>query len=71
MLNNWNKPASITTPANGNWDEQKIKLKLKFEDLTDEDLHFEAGKRDEMMNRVQLKLGMTNEELISIISTLK
>ncbi|HMK27457.1 MAG TPA: hypothetical protein VK483_15600 [Chitinophagaceae bacterium] len=53
-----------------NWDEQKEKLKAKFSNLTDEDLNYEEGKRDEMLERVQIKLGKTGEELTAIIADL-
>jgi uncharacterized protein YjbJ (UPF0337 family) len=53
-----------------NWDEQKEKLKAKFSNLTDEDLDYEEGKRDEMLERVQIKLGKTGEELTAIIAGL-
>jgi uncharacterized protein YjbJ (UPF0337 family) len=52
------------------WDTQKGKLKAKFNTLTDSDLHFEEGKKDEMMKKVQLKLGKTKEQLADIISKL-
>jgi len=53
-----------------NWKEQKGKLKAKFSSLTDADLHFDEGKKDEMFERVQTKLGKTKEEFKSIISNL-
>ena len=53
-----------------NWVEQKEKLKAKFSNLTDEDLNYEEGKRDEMLSRVQTKLGKTPEELTVIIEEL-
>ena len=53
-----------------NWDEQKEKLKVKFSNLTDEDLNYEEGKRDEMLDRVSTKLGKTQEELAEIIAGL-
>ena len=60
-----------TTPAvKGNWTEQKGKLKAKFSTLTDADLQYEEGKKDEMMNKLQIKLGKTKDELTSIISAL-
>ena len=37
-----------TTELKGNWNEQKGKLKHKFAVLTDNDLMFEEGKKDEM-----------------------
>ncbi len=54
----------------GNWTEQKGKLKAKFAMLTDNDLMFVEGKKEEMMGRLQIKLGKTKEELNKIISTL-
>lgn len=59
-----------TTEAKGNWNELKGKLKQKFATLTDNDLMFEEGKREEMMGRLQIKLGKTKEELHEIISAL-
>ena len=54
----------------GNWDEQKGKLKQKFAALTDNDLLFAEGKKDEMLGRLQIKLGKTKEELHQIIGAL-
>ena len=47
----------------GNWNEQKEKLKQKFAWLTDSDLLFQPGKKDQMLARLQLKLGKTKEDL--------
>jgi len=54
----------------GIWNEQKAKLKQKFAELTDDDLMFAEGKKEEMMGRLQIKLGKTKEELHSIIKDL-
>jgi len=59
-----------TTAIKGNWNEQKGKLKQKFATLTDNDLMFEEGKKDEMLGRLQVKLGKTKEELHKLISAL-
>ncbi|MFM9911079.1 MAG: CsbD family protein [Chitinophagaceae bacterium] len=59
-----------TTEVKGNWNEQKGKLKQKFATLTDNDLMFEEGKKEEMLGRLQIKLGKSKEELHKIISTL-
>jgi uncharacterized protein YjbJ (UPF0337 family) len=59
-----------TTEVKGNWNEQKGKLKKKFAMLTDNDLMFAEGKKEEMMGRLQVKLGKTKEELHKIISGL-
>jgi len=57
-----------TTEIKGSWSEQKGKLKQKFAMLTDNDLMFMDGKKDEMLGRLQVKLGKTKEELQKIIS---
>jgi uncharacterized protein YjbJ (UPF0337 family) len=54
----------------GNWNEQKGKLKQKFAVLTDNDLMYEEGKRDEMYGRLQIKLGKSKEELHKLIEEL-
>jgi uncharacterized protein YjbJ (UPF0337 family) len=54
----------------GNWCETKKKLKKKFAILTDNDLLFTEGKKDEMFSRLQIKLGRTKEEVINLISKL-
>jgi len=54
----------------GNWNEQKGKLKQKFAMLVDNDLLFAAGKKDEMLGKLQVKLGKTKEELYKIIGAL-
>jgi uncharacterized protein YjbJ (UPF0337 family) len=58
------------TELKGNWNEQKGKLKKAFGVLTDNDLLYEEGKRDEMLGKLQIKLGKTKEEINSIISSL-
>jgi uncharacterized protein YjbJ (UPF0337 family) len=59
-----------TKQLKGNWNEQKGKLKQKFAILTDNDLMFEKGKKDEMFGRLQIKLGKTKEELQEVIKGL-
>lgn len=54
----------------GNWNEQKGKLKQKFAALTDDDFLFAEGKMDEMLGRLQIKLGKSKEELRELISSL-
>ena len=59
-----------TTELKGNWNEQKGKLKQKFAVLMDNDLMFEEGKKDEMLGKLQIKLGKSKEELKKIMDTL-
>ena len=57
-----------TTELKGNWNEQKAMLKQKFAVLTDNDLMLLEGKKDEMLGRLQNKLGKSKEEIQKIIS---
>ena len=59
-----------TTELKGNWNEQKGKIKQKFAILSDDDLMFAEGKKEEMFGKLQKKLGKTKEELHKIISDL-
>ncbi len=59
-----------TTEVKGKWNEQKGKLKQKFATLTDNDLMFVEGKKEEMLGRLQIKIGKTKEELYKIIAAL-
>lgn len=56
------------TELKSNWTEIKGKLKHKFGLLTDSDLLFADGKQDEMLGRLQTKLGRTKAEIHKIIS---
>jgi len=58
------------TELKGNWNEQKGKLKKRFAVLTDNDLMFEGGKREELFGKLQIKLGKSKEELDKIIAAL-
>jgi uncharacterized protein YjbJ (UPF0337 family) len=58
------------TEFKGNWNEAKGKLKQQFAMLTDNDLLLVEGKQDELIGRLQIKLGKTKEEIRKIISQL-
>lgn len=47
----------------GSWNEVKGKLKQKYGQLTDDDLAFADGKEDELLGRLQKRLGRTKDEL--------
>jgi uncharacterized protein YjbJ (UPF0337 family) len=47
----------------GSWNEIKGKLKQSYGNLTDDDLVFAEGKDDELIGRLQKKLGKTKEEV--------
>ena len=51
----------------GSWNEVKGKLKQKYGQLTDDDLTFAEGKEEELLGRLQKRLGRTEDELRSEI----
>jgi uncharacterized protein YjbJ (UPF0337 family) len=59
-----------TTELLGNWNETKGKLKQKFATLTDNDVLLIEGKQDEVIGKLQIKLGKTKEEIHKLISEL-
>ena len=59
-----------TTELLGNWNQTKGKLKQKYAMLTDSDLLLVEGKQDEMLGRLQVKLGKTKNQLHKIIEGL-
>jgi hypothetical protein len=53
-----------------NWKEKKLKLKQKFTILLDRDLNFCEGHKEEMLTKLQVKLGVSREALSKIITNL-
>jgi hypothetical protein len=51
-----------------NWFVKKAILKKKFPFLTDKDLLYEPGKENEIYENLQIKLGLSREELLEIIA---
>lgn len=51
----------------GNWNEIAGRLKQKFANLTDDDLLFAEGKEEELLGRLQQKLGKTQAEIRRLI----
>jgi uncharacterized protein YjbJ (UPF0337 family) len=52
-----------TLELKGNWNVIKGKLKQKYAQLTDDDLTFVDGKEDELLGRLQTRLGKTKEQI--------
>jgi len=47
----------------GNWNEIKGNLKQTYGDLTEDDLTYVEGKEDELLGRIQKKIGKSKEEI--------
>jgi uncharacterized protein YjbJ (UPF0337 family) len=64
------KITMVTLKRKGDWNIIKGKLKQKFADLTDDDLMFVKGKEEELLGRLQQKLGKTRQEIRDLIGRL-
>lgn len=54
----------------GNWNELKGKIKQQYADITDDDLVREEGKDEELVGRIQKRIGKTKEQVIEWIQNL-
>jgi uncharacterized protein YjbJ (UPF0337 family) len=55
------------TDLNSEWMQTKGKLKQKFALLTENDLLLVEGKQEELISRLQVKLGKTKDEIRKLI----
>lgn len=55
---------------NGGWNDIKGKIKQEYAHLTEDDLLYEEGKDDELLGRLQTKIGKTKEDIKSWIEKL-
>ncbi len=55
--------SSFTQSIKGNWNEMKGKLKKEYADLTDDDLLYADGKEDELLGKLQQRMGKTRAEV--------
>ncbi|MFT6970975.1 MAG: hypothetical protein ACJAXX_001542 [Roseivirga sp.] len=49
----------------GNWDQIKSRLKTKYTLLSDKELSYDEGSEEELLRKLQYKLNMSKEELMS------
>jgi len=56
-----------TFKITGNWETQSKQIKQQFTQLTETDLKLETGKEEELLSRMQTRLGKNREEVIGII----
>ena len=54
----------------GNWNELKGKLKQAYGDLTDDDLAYSEGQDEELVGRIQRRLGKSRDEIRKMIRDL-
>ena len=54
----------------GAWNQIKGKAKQSYADLTEDDLLYEEGKEDELLGRLQNKLGKSRDEVVKWLNDL-
>lgn len=59
--------SATTDKIRGNWNILKGKLKKEYGDLTDDDLMYEEGAEDELLGRIQKKVGKSKDEITDFI----
>jgi len=62
--------SAFSDKVSGNWKEIKGKMKQEYATLTDNDLMYEKGKEDEMLGRLQQKLGKSKQEVKDWINSI-
>jgi uncharacterized protein YjbJ (UPF0337 family) len=60
-----------TLQLKGTWKEVQGKLKQKYAQLTDNDLMFTEGREDEMLGKIQKRIGKSKEEIKREIESLE
>ncbi len=60
-----------TFAFDSSWNQIKGKLRQKYGQLTDDDLNFAEGKGEELLGRLQSKLGMNSADMNRMLNDLK
>jgi uncharacterized protein YjbJ (UPF0337 family) len=60
----------VKLKVRGDWNIAKGKLKQLYANLTDDDLVFVKGKEEELIGRLQQKLGKTKQDIRDLIGRL-
>jgi len=61
---------SLEDKLKGNWNVLKGKIQQEYAILTEDDLAYEDGKEDELLGRLQQKLGKTKDQVKDWIDSL-
>ena len=54
----------------GTWNETKGKLKEKYGQLSDDDLKYAEGQEEQLIGRLQKKLGKSRDEVVKEIKSM-
>jgi uncharacterized protein YjbJ (UPF0337 family) len=55
----------------GNWEQAKGELKVRWANLTDDDLLLIDGEKDKLVGNLQEKYGITKEEALKQVEDMK
>ncbi len=53
------------------WNQIKGKLKQRYAQFADDDLEFVQGKGEELLGRIQSKLGLSEESVVALLNQMK
>lgn len=70
LTKNLLKMSGFTDRVKGNWNELKGKIKQEYAEVTEDDLAYEEGQEDEMLGRIQKKIGKSKQEVKDWIDSL-
>lgn len=59
--------SAFSDRVRGNWNQIKGKLKEEYGELTDDDLTYQEGKEEQLLGRLQEKLGKSKQEVKDMI----
>lgn len=54
----------------GTWNEVKGRIKKSYASLTDDDLAYQEGQEDQLLGKIQQKLGKTRDEVVKMLKSL-
>jgi YD repeat-containing protein len=66
-MNTTDKKNNDNFTITGDWDKQSKILRETFTNLTDSDLKFETGKENDLLTRIQSRLGKKRYEVIELL----
>lgn len=62
--------SAFTDRLKGNWNELKGKIKEEYAELTDDDLTYQEGQEEQLLGKLQQKMGKTKQEVKDWIDSL-
>ncbi|MBK7869379.1 MAG: CsbD family protein [Saprospiraceae bacterium] len=62
--------SALADQIKGKWHQIKGKLKAKYGELTDDDLTYVEGKEEQLIGKLQERLGKSKQEIKELIDNL-